>query len=238
MENSNLSFLTWYKAMFLMSATKKGFSAKELQRQLGLKRYEPVWAMMNKLRKAMGKRDERYTLEGMIEMDEGYFTVESTEIEQEKGIRGRGAVGKQNVAVIAESTPLEDIDTGQKSKSCRYFKAIVLEDDTAEGINDLVQKTIAESSIVFTDQSTSYVDISTLVEIHISEKFTKETTKDTLRWVHIFISNAKRNLLGNYHKIKRKNLQLYLNEFVYKLNRRYFGDKIFDRIVIASITGV
>ena len=224
--------------MFLMSATKKGFSAKEMQRQLGLKRYEPVWAMMNKLRKAMGKRDERYTLEGMIEMDEGYFTVESTETDQERGIRGRGAVGKQNVAVIAESTPLEDIDTGKKSKSCRYFKAIVLEDHKAEGINDMVQKTIAESSIVFTDQSTSYVDISTLVEIHISEKSTKETTKDSLRWVHIFISNAKRNLLGNYHKIKRKNLQLYLNEFVYKLNRRYFGDKIFDRLVIASITGV
>ena len=77
-----------------MSATKKGFSAKEMQKQLGLKRYEPVWAMMHKLRKAMGKRDEQYTLEGMIEMDEGYFTVESTEIEQEKGLRGRGAAGK------------------------------------------------------------------------------------------------------------------------------------------------
>ncbi|QDP85248.1 IS1595 family transposase [Chryseobacterium sp. SNU WT5] len=238
MENSNLSFLVWYKAMFLMSATKKGFSAKEMQRQLGLKRYEPVWAMMHKLRKAMGKRDERYTLEGMIEMDEGYFTVESTELEQEKGIRGRGAVGKQNVAVMAESTPLENIETGESSKSCRYFKAIVLEDHTAEGINETIKESLAESSIVFTDQSTSYVDISQLVEIHISEKSSKETTKDTLRWVHIFISNAKRNLLGNYHKIKRKNLQLYLNEFVYKLNRRYFEDKLFDRLVIASITGV
>ena len=92
--------------------------------------------------------------------------------------------------------------------------------------------------IVSTDQRTSYVDISQLVEIHITEKSTKQTTKDTLRWVHIFISNAKRNLLGNYHKIKRKNLQLYINEFVYKLNRRYFGDKIFDRLVIAAITGV
>ena len=238
MENSNLSFLVWYKAIFLMSVTKKGFSAKEIQRQLGLKRYEPVWAMLHKLRKAMGQRDEMYTLEGMIEMDEGYFTVESTELEQEKGVRGRGAVGKRNVAVMAESTPLEDIDTGETSKSCRYFKAIVLEDHTAEGINETISKSLAESSIVFTDQSTSYVDISQLVEIHITEKSTKQTTKDTLRWVHIFISNAKRNLLGNYHKIKRKNLQLYLNEFVYKLNRRYFGDKIFDRLVIASITGV
>ena len=42
----------------------------------------------------MGNRDAGYTLEGMIEFDEGYFTVESSEIEQEKGTRGRGAVVK------------------------------------------------------------------------------------------------------------------------------------------------
>ena len=99
-----------------MSATKKSFSSKEIQKQLGLKRYEPVWAMVHKIRKAMGKREGRYTLEGMIEMDEGYFTVESSEIEQNKGIRGRGAPGKKNVAVMAESTPLEDPQTGRKSR--------------------------------------------------------------------------------------------------------------------------
>ena len=238
MQNSNLSFLIWYQTMFMMSATKKGFSSKEIQKQLGLKRYEPVWAMVNKLRKAMGNRDDRYTLEGMIEMDEGYFTVESSEVEQEKGIRGRGAVGKQNVAVMAESTPLEDMETGKKSRQVRYFKAKVLEDHKAEGINEMIKKSIEETSIVFTDKSTSYVDIADFVELHITEKSAKETTEETLKWVHIFISNAKRNFLGNYHKIKRKYLQLYLNEFVYKLNRRYFGDKIFDRLVIASITGL
>ena len=51
-------------------------------------------------------------------------------------------------------------------------------------------------------------------------------------------SNAKRNLLGNYHKIKRKYLQLYLNEFVYKLNWRYFGERIFDRLIVANVTGL
>ena len=50
---------------------------KEIQKQLGLKRYEPVWAMVHKLRKTMGNRDAKYTLEGMIEFDEAYFTVES-----------------------------------------------------------------------------------------------------------------------------------------------------------------
>ena len=238
MENSNLSFLIWYKTMFLMSVTKKGFSAKEIQKQLGLKRYEPVWAMVHKLRKAMGNRDAKYTLEGMIEFDEAYFTVESSEIEQEKGIRGKGAVGKQNVAMMAESTPLEDLETGKKEKQVRFFKAKVLDGHDGKEINETIKESIDNQSIVFTDKSTSYVDIADFVELHIMEKSSKETTEETLKWVHIAISNAKRNLLGNYHKIKRKYLQLYLNEFIYKLNRRYFGDRLFERLIIANITGL
>lgn len=238
MQSSNLSFLVWYKTIFLLSATKKGFSSKEIQKQLGLKRYEPVWAMVHKLRKAMGNRDAKYTLEDMIEMDEGYFTVEASEIEKSNGGRGRGAAGKTNVAIMAESVPLEDINTGEKSSQCRYFKAKVLTDHKLENINETVFESLDEKSIVFTDKSTSYVDISDYVELHFTEKSDKQTTKETLRWVHITISNAKRNFLGNYHKIKGKYLQLYLNEFVYKLNRRYFRDRIFDRLVIASITGL
>lgn len=57
MESSKLPFMIWYKTIFLMCTTKKGFSSKEIQRQLGLKRYEPVWAMVHKLRKAMEKDD-------------------------------------------------------------------------------------------------------------------------------------------------------------------------------------
>ena len=54
MQNSNLSFLIWYKTMFLMTATKKGFSSKEIQKQRGLKRYEPVWAMVISYEKQWG----------------------------------------------------------------------------------------------------------------------------------------------------------------------------------------
>ena len=238
MENSNLPFLIWYKTMFLMSVTKKGFSAKEIQKQLGLKRYEPVWAMVHKLRRAMGNRDAKYTLEGMIEFDEAYFTVASSEVEHEKGIRGKGAVGKQNVAMMAESTPLEDIDTGRKEKQVRFFKAKVLDGHGGEEISETIKESLDNQSIVFTDKSTSYVDIADFVELHVMEKSSKETTEETLKWVHIAISNAKRNLLGKYHKIKRKYLQLYLNEFIYKLNRRYFGDRLFERLIIANITGL
>ena len=239
MQSSNLSFLTWYKTMFLLSTTKKGFSSKEIQRQLGLKRYEPVWAMVHKIRKAMGNRDDRYTLEGMIEMDEGYFTIEASEHDHKTQKAGRGSKTKSNVMVMAESTILEDIETGKTERQCRYFKAKVLDDHQSSGIDETLKKSVSnEQTIVFTDKSTSYVNIADYVEIHISEKPNEKTTKEILKWVHIAISNAKRNFASNYHKIKRKYLQLYLNEFVYKLNRRYFEERIFDRLVIASITGL
>ncbi len=238
MESSKLSFMTWYKTIFLLSTTKKGFSSKEIQRQLGLKRYEPVWAMVDKLRKAMGERDERYTLEGMIEMDEGYFTIEASEHQHKTQKSGRGSKTKSNVMIMAESTVLENINTGQVERQCRYFKAKVLEDHKADATDKTFENAIDdEQTIVFTDKSTSYVNIADYVEIHMSsEKSNETTTKETLKWVHIAISNAKRNFVGTYHKIKKKYLQLYLNEFVYKLNRRYFGERIFDRLIIAAIT--
>ncbi len=133
--------------------------------------------------------------------------------------------------------PVGRYRNGQKEKHVRYFKARVLDSHQSEGINGVVRDCMEDDAIVFSDKSTSYVDISDLVELHVTEKSDAKTTKETLKWVHIAISNAKRTLLGNYHKIKRKYLQLYLNEFIYKLNRRYFGDKLFDRLVIANITG-
>lgn len=91
LESSKLPFRMWYLTMALMSFSKKGISALEMQRQLGHKFYEPVWAMMHKIRKSMGKRDDKYNLTDMIEFDEGYFEVETSEKEKENLKRGRGS---------------------------------------------------------------------------------------------------------------------------------------------------
>lgn len=79
MQYSNLSFRTWFIVIHLMTSTKKGFSAKEIQRQLRSKRYEPIWYMMQKIRTAMGAMDQRYLLSGAGEMDEGFFTTVDSE---------------------------------------------------------------------------------------------------------------------------------------------------------------
>ena len=236
MHSSKLSFRMWFSAMIFMSYSKKGISALEMQRQLEHKFYEPIWAMMHKIRVSMGKRDDMYNLEDMVEFDEGYFTVETTEKDKENLKRGRGSEQQVNVAVMAESTPLEDIETGKKSSSCKYFKMKVLKTHQAQEINEVIKDNIAEKTILFSDKSTSYVDIEKYVEAHLTEKSTKETTKTTLKWVHIAISNAKKTFLGVYHKMKGIYLQNYLDEFCYKLNRRYFGPYLFNRIAIALVT--
>lgn len=236
MENSKLPVRTWYIAMAFMTYSKKGISAVELQRQLGHKRYDTVWSLMHRIRGAMGKRDALYGLKGEIEFDEGYFEVATKERDKKKLKRGRGSQKQSNVAVMAESTPLEDPDTGEKGSQCRYFKMKVLSSHRSEEIDATVEGNFDETSIVFSDKSTSYVNISDYVEMHIMEKSGKETTATTLKWVHIAIANAKRTLLGIYHKIKGKYLQNYLDEFCYKLNRRYFGERLFDRLAIAITT--
>lgn len=236
MENSELPVRTWYIAMAFMTYSKKGVSAVELQRQSGHERYDTVQSLMHRIREAMGKRDALYGLKGEIEFDEGYFETATKESVKKNLKRGRGSQKKSNVAVMAESTSLEDSDTGKKSSHCRYFKMKVLTSHKAEEIERTVEVNLDETSIVFSDKSTSYVNISDYVKMHIMEKSGKETTTTTLKWVHIAIANAKRTLLGIYHKIKGKYLQNYLDEFCYKLNRRYFGERLFDRLTIAITT--
>lgn len=112
----------------------------------------------------------------------------------------------------------------------------VLSSHRSEEIDGAVEVNLDEASTVFSDRSTSYVNISDHVGMHIMEKSGKETTAATLKWVHIAITNAKRTLLGIYHKIKGKYLQNYLDECCYKLNRRYFRERLFDRLAIAVTT--
>lgn len=233
MEESKMSFLLWYQVMVFMSFSKKGVSAKEMQRQLGHKRYETIWLLMHKVRKAMGNRDSLYLLDGMVEMDEGYFAARDNKQSRKPLKRGKGSKKVSNTAVMAESTPLEDVETGQKSNACRYFKMKALEDQKAAAVLDAVESNVAESTILFTDQATTYGSLENLVEGHVSFKSSKETTVESLRWVHIAIGNARRAFNGIYHHMKKKYLQNYLDEFCYKLNRRFFGLRLFDRLAIA-----
>lgn len=238
MHGSQLPFRYWFVAIHLLTSTKKSFSASELQRQLGHSTYNPIWAMLHKLRLAMGKRDAEYSLKGVVELDEGFF---STEIEeQEKGEplkRGRGSQKKSKVLVMAESIPIEGETTKNgKPRKVGYIKMFVIEDLKSSTIDAKVSENIDEESVIDSDNSTSYTNFKTLVKEHRPKVLQKGEVGKMLPWVHITISNAKRVLLDVFHDIKPEYLQSYLNEFCYKFNRRYFGERRFDRLMIAAVS--
>lgn len=235
MESSNLSLHTWFIAFLLMSATKKGFSCLEFQRQLGLKRYQTAFSLMHKIRAVMGKRDGLYLLKGMVEYDEAYVEKATRKRVQENLKRGKGSQKQAIVAVASESTPLEDPESGKKGSHCGFFKLKVLKDSTSDSVEQFVENNIDSSSVLFTDKNTAYVDLEKMIEEHIKVKSSKDSANGTLNWVHTAISNLKKNLLGIYHMVSEKYLQNYLDEFAYKLNRRYFGEKLFDRLIIAAV---
>lgn len=235
MENSNLALRDWFMVMHLMTSTKKSFSAKELQRQLGYKRYEPIWYMMHKIRSVMGLRDDQYLLKGGIEIDEGYF--ESVNLRQDSGEtkRGRGSEKQTKVLVMVESRESNGDDKkGKPSKKVGFLKMKVIKSLKSEVINEKIESAIMPGSDTLSDNYSSYSKITDKVN-HTKMNVNKENTQKILPWVHTTISNAKRLLLDIFHRIDGDFLNNYLNEFCYKFNRRYFKENLFDRLIVASV---
>jgi hypothetical protein len=163
MHGSWLPFRYWFVAFQLVTSTKKSFSTKELQRQLGHKYYEPIWAMMHKIRAAMGERDAQYKLSGIIELDEGFFSTEIPKEEKDKPLkRGRGSQKKTKVLVMAESIPIEE-EAGKKSKEkprkVNHIKMFVIDDLQSAIIDKEVLKNVEKTSIIDSDDIYQFQNI-------------------------------------------------------------------------------
>ena len=248
MENSKLTIQQWFMMLHLMTTTKKTFSALEMQRQLGIKRYEPVWYAMHKIRATMGKRDEKYKLMGEIEIDDAFFTTVDLDRDKEEEMkRGRGSQKKSQVMVMVESVPVTPEvkaakfgkDTKHRpSRKMGFVKMVVMDDLASEGINYEVKKYVDPRTKVISDGWRGYNKLTEVVAIHKPETVPAKEAHKKLPWVHTNIGNSKRVLDGFHHSIGKGYLQNYLNEFCYKLNRRNFESDMFDRIMAAGVDGV
>lgn len=244
-----LPYSYWYFGMMMLTSTKKSFSALEIQRQLGHLYYGPIWYMLHKIRHAMGKRDNNYTLCNEVELDEGFFEIVPNKEDRDRIVielkdnegkykRGKGSQKQATVLVMAESKNVEPSDKykHKPTKMVRYIKMQLLDDLCKETTNKKIEKAIDPKSSAITDGANNYNDLQDKLTDHTAVVIElKKDTSKILPWVHIAISNAKRLLLDVHHSIGNDYLQSYLDEFCYKFNRRYF-DSVFDRVVIASVS--
>ena len=98
-----------------------------------------------------------------------------------------------------------------------------------------MEESISINSKVKSDGWRGFSRIKQVVNSHKSIIVQPKEASKVLPWVHTMISNTKRNLLGIYHNTKDIYLQGYLNEFCYKVNRRYFKENLFERLLIAAV---
>jgi hypothetical protein len=204
MEFSKLPFLYWYISMHLLTSTKKTFSACEVQRQLGHKRYQPIWELMHKLRNVMGIRDSNYQLLGQVELDNAFITtLIPDEQKAEKLKRGAGSQNKSKVMVMAESTVVENPHPNKPPRKVNHIKMQLVPDLKADTAMEVVKEQISHQSEIQSDDSTTYKKLIQVVESHIAQVIKPEELPKLLPWVHTCISNLKRLLLSMHHQLRQ-----------------------------------
>jgi len=199
---SDTPLRSWFHAIFLMSSTKTGISAKQLQRELGVT-YKTAWRIFKQIRKLMSENIDSLT--GEVEVDETYFGG------KRPGKRGRGASGKTVVMGMVE----------------RNGNAItkVVPDVKSKTLLPMIEAKVAKEgkTVVFTDELPSYNRIERLGYAH---EIVQHAAKQYVRGIaHVNTVEAiwgtiKRGISGVNHSVSPLHLQSYLDSYIYRYNHR------------------
>ena len=220
MQASKKPLFLWYRAIFLVSFQKTGISAKNLQRQLGFGSYQTAWSWLQKIRRAM-RREGREKLFGEVEVDEAYYGG------QTRGKRGRGSEHKQGFAVAVERKGKKQI--GRMRMEC-------ILDCSAPSLQRFLYTNVARQSTLCTDGWSSYQN---LLPEHYGHKVSKKNREENLLpAVHLCVSLFKRWMLGIHQGlVQKKHLQYYMDEFVFRFNRRTSASrgKVFYRLLEQAV---
>lgn len=216
-DSSKTSLLVWCKAIFHVMQGKRGMSAIELQRHLGLKSYGRVWTMLQKIRSALQQRDEDYQVgDGVVELDGAVF--------------GRRETGNQCEVLVAIESK-DWVDKNGKPKSKAGFAKVLVAKETKENAQKLVNQGLKEGSMVNTDGK--FKSLDRVDHDYQVVSGSPETCQRWLPWVHKFISNAKAWINGTHHGVRDKHLERYLGEYTYRFNRRHDVGRLFHRALAA-----
>ena len=251
MERSHIPLYDWFFTAHMMTSFKQVLSAKEIQYQLERKDYPSVWLMMMKYRDIMGKREAQYTLSAQVELDVSYFQTSVITDPESEDIEKETKMVQTPVLVIAESKPVDEIlreyltnitenkyvnkaskllrrSSAQKVKKVvRYIKMFAMPDSKYASIKPYAEKAVSPTAKVVTDGGTNLIRLRELF-CHESYRETEgevhEVVTKVLPWVHIVTGECRSAIEAIHKEVDQRFLQLYLNEYCWKFNRRFFRD--------------
>lgn len=213
----------WFLAIFFVGRHKTGISALQLQKDLGLGSYKTAWAWLHKVRSGLHERPE-FRLTGLVEADETYVGAR-----HERGVPGRLLKGKSLVAAVVESR-------GERAGALRME---VLRSASRAVLGPFVLGLIDPArATVTTDGWSGYRDLTQHGAKHRAVvQGERARAAQILPWSHIAFSNMKGWLRGTFHGVSHKHLPRYLQEFVYRTNRRWLEHDLFFYILRRAVQG-
>ena len=221
-QDTRKPLMDWFIAIWWLTTQKNGASAQGLQRVLGLQTYKTAWTWLHKIRTAM-VNPNRTKLTGTVELDETFLGGVTT------GKRGRGADNKVLIIIAVE------LD-GKKVGRCRMG---IIDDASADSIHPFIVENIEKGSTLVTDGWRGFNGIESKGferKIHIQKNETDD--EKLLPHVHLISSLLKRWLLGTHHgSIEPHHLQSYLDEYVFRFNRRKSSERglLFYRLLESAM---
>jgi transposase-like protein len=196
----------WFLAIYFMASSKRGLSAKELQRHLKCS-YQTAWLMLHKLRRSMVDPN-RLPLQGEVEIDESYIGG------PEEGLQGRGAEKKSILICAAERQ-----DDGYMGR----IRLGIIETAGGDHITSFLNERVQKGTVAHTDGWQGYGALTRSGFRHLvtSIRASQEKAHTILPHVHLVFSLVKRWILGTHQgSVSRKHLHAYLEEFTFRFNRR------------------
>ncbi len=214
---SSTNLTKWFFAMYLMTSTRHGVAAKELQRQLGVT-YKTAWRMAHELRKLMVSADDRRPLSGHVEVDETVIGSRQKRSDaRKKGTNKTIVMGivERDGRIIAGPVP-----------------------DTFMGtLGPIITENVVAGTRISTDTHRSYARLGANYDHQTVNHTKKEYVRgdvhtNTLEghWGHF-----KRAVLGTHVHISAKHMWKYVGEFSYRRNQRHSHSGMFNQLVSAFV---
>jgi transposase-like protein len=219
MERTHTPLPIWFLGAFLMTTLKPGISALQFQHQAGLGRYETAFQILHKLRTAM-VAPERSKLSGLVECDETYIGG------HEIGKPGRGAEKKALVAGAVE------VVQGKDGPYAGRIRLELIATADYVSLSDFLVKNVARGTTVRTDGLAAYNGINHDGFLHRPVVLGEpEMAHKVFPHIHRAFGNLKAWLLGPHHGVTKKHIQAYLDEYVFRFNRRFDSMHSFNTLL-------
>jgi transposase-like protein len=216
--DTHLPLEIWFMAVLLLVEARKGISANQVKRTLGVG-YKTAWYLCHRIRAAM-KEVERPMLDGTVEIDETYV-----------GGRKQGHQHKPGHPLCTKQIV---IGIRQRGGDTRFFHA---EDAKSGTLAKYIRENVsADVDVIVTDEFNSYPTAMRELELSDPHKTIKHKSKVYVdgeihtNTVENAFSLLKRGIIGSWHKISAKHLEAYLHEMTFRFNRRKNPDLFVDTL--------